>query len=273
MTMKLLYPLALLFCLTMACPARAQSFDHSPWDRILQQYATDAGRVDYAALKKDSAELNAYVAAIAARSPVSHPADFPTRDAQLAYWINAYNALVFYGVVEAWPVKSVRDIGTLPYSFFWRKKFTVGGRKYTLNGIENILRKQLGEPRVHFVLVCAANSCPNLEHQAFTAANVEDLLEKNTRAFINDPRNLRVDSAQNRVTVARIFTFYKGDFEAFVRLRNPESSGHPILAYIRIYASDANRRALDTLTNPRVDDFDYDWGINDVRAPAASDVR
>ena len=262
-----------LLCFTLAPSARATGFDHSAWDRILQQHVTDAGRVDYAALQKDPAELNAYVAAIAARSPASHPADFPTREAQLAYWINAYNALVVHGVVEAWPVKSVRDIGALPYSFFWRKKFTAGGRKYTLNGIEDILRKQLAEPRVHFVLVCAANSCPLLERQAFTAANVEALLEKNVRAFINEARNLRIDKVQNRVTVARIFTFYKGDFEAYIRAQVANSSGHATLAYIRLYASDANRRALEALKNPRVDDFEYDWGINDVAAPAATAVH
>ena len=263
----------LAFSLASETPARATEFDHSGWDRVLKQHVTEDGRVDYAAIRENPAELKAYLAAVAARSPASHPNDFPTREAQLAYWINAYNALVFHGVVEAWPVKSVRDIGTLPYSFFWRKKFPVGGRKYTLNGIEDILRKQFGEPRVHFVLVCAAKSCPILERQAFTAENVEELLEKNTRAFINDPRNLKIDAAANRVTVARIFTFYDGDFKAFVRARVPGSTGHPTLAYIRIYASDANGRALDALKNPKVNDFEYDWGINAANAAAASDTR
>ena len=272
MEKKLCLRLALLFCLALALPTSAQSFDHAGWDRVLKQYVAEDGRVDYAALKENPAELNAYVAALAARSPASHQADFPTRESQLAYWINAYNALVFHGVVEAWPVKSVRDIGTLPYSFFWRKKFTAGGRKYTLNGIEDILRKELAEPRIHFVLVCAAKSCPVLERQAFTAENVEALLEKNTRAFINDSRNLQIDTAGNRLTVARIFTFYDGDFKAFVRGRTPAFTGHPILAYIRIYANHANRQALDALKNPKVSDFEYDWGIN-AASTAASDAR
>jgi len=51
--------------------ARAQEFDHSPWDRVLKKYVTEAGRVDYAALKADSGDLDRYVQQIAARSPVS----------------------------------------------------------------------------------------------------------------------------------------------------------------------------------------------------------
>ncbi len=55
-----------------------------------------------------------YLAELAARSPVSEPRQFPTRESQLAYWINAYNALVMKGVFDHWPVKSVREIASHP---------------------------------------------------------------------------------------------------------------------------------------------------------------
>ena len=273
MTMKKLVFLFLLSILLAAAvgTARAEDFDHSAWDRVVKKYVTETGRVDYAALKADRADLDRYVAQIAARSPVSHPQDFPTRESQLAYWINAYNALVLHAVVEHWPTKSVRDIGKLPYSFFWRKKFVAGGRKYTLNAIEgDFLRKQLAEPRIHFALVCAANSCPRLERQAHTAQNVERLLEANSRFYMNEPRNLKIEAARNRVTIARIFTFYREDFENYVRAKGISGSGQPVLDYIRLYLTDENRRALDALKKPKVDDFEYDWGINDVNAPVAT---
>ena len=93
-------------------------FDHSAWDRVLKEFVTEQGRVDYAALEANPAALNRYVTELAAQSPVSDPQQFPTRDSQLAYWINAYNALVMKDVIEHWPVQSVRKIGGLPYSFF-----------------------------------------------------------------------------------------------------------------------------------------------------------
>ncbi len=247
-----------------ATAAGARAFDHSVWDRVLAQYVTPDGRqVHYAALKQNTAELDGYVAQLAARSPESHPQDFPTRQHQLAYWVNAYNALVIHGVVESWPVESVTKIG-LPYSFFWWKKFTVGGRKVTLNYIEHdVLRGKMDEPRVHFVLVCAANSCPRLPPRAATPENVEELLDEATRFFINEPRNLRIEPQRNRVTVSWILTHYDEDFEHFARRLNLSHIGVPLLDYIWLYANAENRRALESLgRNPDIEAFDYDWNIN-----------
>ena len=263
--------LAFVFLVGATGAARAEGFDHSPWDRVLKRFVTETSRVDYAALKADSADLDRYIAQIAGRSPVSHPQDFPTREAQLAYWINAYNALVMKGVIEKWPVKSVRDIGRIPYGFFVLKKFVAGGRKYTLNGIEDILRRQLGEPRIHFAINCASNSCPRLQREAYAAGNIERLLEEAARFFVNEPRNLRIDAPRNRVTVARIYTFYRGDFEAYARAKYPAGTGQPLLDYIRLFANSENRAALDALKRPSVEGFDYDWGINDISAPVATE--
>jgi len=258
-------------CMGSGQAVRAAEFDHAPWDRVLKRFVTEASRVDYAALKAEPGDLNRYVAQIAARSPVSHPQDFPTRASQLAYWINAYNALVMKSVIENWPTKSVRDIGFLPYSFFWRQKFTAGGKRYTLNNLENdFLRKQLQEPRIHFVIVCAANSCPRLQRQAFTAENTERLLEAAARFFVNEPRNLKIERASNRVTVARIYTFYNEDFENHARKTGKSPVGHPLLDYIWIYANEQTRATLEALDKPTVGDFEYDWGINDVNAPVST---
>ena len=185
--------------------------------------------------------------------------------------VNAYNAFTMKSVIEHWPTKSVRDIGFLPYSFFWRQKFVAGGKQYTLNNIENdFLRKQLQEPRIHFVIVCASNSCPRLQREAFTEENTERLLEAAARFFINEPRNLQIDRESNRVTVARIFTFFEEDFENYARKAGKSTVGHPLLDYIWIYANEDHRTALRSLHNPTVRDFEYDWGINDVNAPAST---
>ena len=250
--------------------ASAQQFDHSAWDHVLKKFVTEQGRVDYAALQANVAELDRYVAELAAQSPASDPQSFPTRQSQLAYWINAYNALVMKGVIDRWPVESVRKIGSLPYSFFWRKKFVLGERKYTLDTIEGIMRKNLAESRVHFALVCAANSCPRLQREAYTPENTGRLLEEAARFYINEPRNLRIDPGQNRVTVARIFSFYHEDFENYAREKHLRAIGQPILDYIRVYANEENRLALDALNHPRLEHFEYDWGINDVHALAVT---
>ena len=81
--------------------SRAESFDHSLFDRVLNTYVDAYGRVGYTTLKANRSELDDYIAELEAVSPKSHPARFSVRDEALAYWINAYNALTIKGVVDA----------------------------------------------------------------------------------------------------------------------------------------------------------------------------
>jgi len=253
-----------LFAAGASVPARGQGFDHSPWDHVLKKFVTGEGLVDYEALKKGSAEFDAYIAALTARSPKSHPQDFRTDEARLAYWINAYNALTIRGVLNGWPTKSVRDLGFL-FGFFRRKDYTVGGEKMSLNHIEHdIIRKQFTEPRIHFALVCASLGCPKLRREAYTPERLEEQLEDGARYFINEPRNLEVDAARQRVTLSKIFDWYDEDFEKYVKAKGLSRGAHPVLAYVRLHANEANRHALDALKDPDVDHADYSWDINAV---------
>jgi len=263
----------LLFFVLVAAtvkPVRAGEFDHSTWDRVLKRFVTETGRVDYAALKANPSDLNEYAEQIATRSPISNANDFPTRESQIAYWINAYNALVMKAVIDHWPVSSVRKIGSLPYSFFWREKFVAGGQKYTLDSMEDILRKNLIEPRIHFAIVCASNSCPRLQREAYTADNTERLLNEAARFYLNEPRNLKIDVEHNRATLPAILGHYHEDFENYVRAHNAAVTGQPQVDYIMLYANAANRALLGELKNPKIEHFGYDWGINDVNAPVAT---
>jgi hypothetical protein len=243
----------------------AQDFDHSAWDRVLKKYVTEDGRVDYAALKENRAELDGYIAQLAARSPESHPQDFPTPAAQLAYWINAYNALMANGVLNHWPIKSVREIGVLPFAVFRAKDYTAGGKKVSLNDIEHgIIRKQFAEPRINFALVCASLGCPKLRREAFTPDRLEEQLEDSARYFLSESRNLSVDAERNRVTLSKIFDWYGSDFEKHVRAKGISATGHPILDYAQLYADEATRDAIAALKKPRVAYSDYSWEINAV---------
>ncbi len=256
--------------LLCAAGAHGQDFDHSAWDRVLKLHVNEAGRVDYAALRANRGEFDAYIAKIAAGSPESHPQDFSSREAQLAYWINGYNALTIRGVIDNWPTKSVRDLGFL-FGFFRRSDYTVGGKKVSLNYIEHdVIRKQFSEPRIHFALVCASLGCPRLRREAYVPERLEQQLEEDARYFINEPRNLAVDPARGRVTVSKIFDWYGGDFEKHVKTtarRGGSKTGSPILDYVLQYANDANRSAILALKSPKVDFADYSWEINAVNVP------
>jgi hypothetical protein len=245
-------------------PARAQSFDYSAWGSVLAHNVTAEGRVDYAALKASPADLSRAVAEIAARSPHSNPADFPTRNDQMAYWINAYNTLVIEGIIEDWPVKSVRDMGLLPFSFFRKKRFRVGGREITLDNIEHdMLRKRYADPRIHFAINSASASCPLLRNTPYHAATLDAELDEAVRIFFADPvRGMKIDAAKDTVEFSGILKWYGEDFERYERGHGWKGAGSPLIAFAEKFSSDATRQALAALKNPQVKFLDYDWSVN-----------
>ena len=122
---------------------------------------------------------------------MQNPRNFPT-NVQLAFWVNAYNALVIKGMVDNYPTTSVRKVKWFG-GFFYRLKFQVAGETYTLNQIEHgIIRENFVDPRVHFVLVCASSSCPPIENSAFSAEDIEERLETATFNFIQEPEEYQV---------------------------------------------------------------------------------
>jgi PadR family transcriptional regulator, regulatory protein PadR len=238
---------------------RGAAFEHSAWDRVLKAAVNEIGEVDYAALK-GSGDLRDYVHQIEQASPASRPELFPTRADELAYYINAYNALTTWGVVQVYPVKSIGSTEEARGRFFRSTVYTVGGERISLEDLENkILQAKYHEPRIHFAIVCASLSCPNLSRTAYTAANVEAQLEGQARQYFGEARNLAVDASLNRVTLAKILDWYKADFEAVQGRSGPEA----LLAYALRYAPAEQRKAVESMRQPRVVFREYDWSIND----------
>jgi hypothetical protein len=181
-----------LLPLTLHATEKAVPFSHELLDQVLVQYVDTQGLVEYAALKKDRRLLDAYIDSLRQTSPASHPQRFASSQHELAYWINAYNASVLRGVIDAYPVASVMDIKLFD-GFFNRQELVIGGQTLTLNDLENtIIRPQYQDPRIHFVVNCGALSCPELENRAFKADDLEQRLaalcpQPQSRLFTRQP--------------------------------------------------------------------------------------
>jgi len=239
---------------------------HETWDRVVKKHVNAVGEVNYAALKTDRADLDAYVKWLGEVSPENQPAQFPSKADELAYYINAYNGFTTAGVVKGYPTKSVRDLG-LVFAFFRHSDFRMGGRKISLTDLENkiIRSERYKEPRIHFAIVCASLSCPKLAAEAFTVANLERLLDAGARQFVNERRNVYVKDST--VTMSEIFKWYEGDFKW---------TAASLIDFAKIYAKPELKSALDKLpASPRMKYFDYDWAINDPgsRAKAKSEFE
>jgi hypothetical protein len=219
MLKRILFPVSLFFCCLTGLQAQfSMTFsldttqaaagsgpDYAGLDSLLQKYVSDAGKVNYKGLKGDKAALDAFCQYLG-----EHPAqDDWSREEQMAYWINAYNAFTLKLVVDNYPTKSILNFdGGKTWDV---KRIALGGKKYSLNQIENdILRPRFKDPRIHFAINCAAKSCPPLLNRAYTPASLDSVLEKRTRDFITNPEYNTISTS--KASVSKIFEWYAADF-------------------------------------------------------------
>ncbi|MBT4497306.1 MAG: DUF547 domain-containing protein [Gemmatimonadetes bacterium] len=244
----------------------ATPFSHQQFDQVLQQHVDSRGRVSYALLKENRSALDTYIDSLAAISPHNHPDRFPSRQHQLAYWINAYNAFVLRGVIDAYPVSSVMDIMRFN-GFFRRRKFTAGGEELTLDSIENkIIRPTFEDPRIHFTVNCGAVSCPELENRAFTGEDLDRRLEAALRRFARNPKHVFLDSTAGKLYLSKILEWYGGDFITwFPQERKPAARDPKLVDYLLPYLPAAAATYLERQPGIDLTFRDYDWALNEQK--------
>ena len=225
------------------------TFNHMPLDKLLRKHVDREGRVDYAALERDSGRLNAYLKTVSGA-----PFDQLGRDEKLALLLNAYNAFTLRLILDYWnggKLKSIRDI---PAAERWDdRRWKVGAYTWSLNEIEHKqIRSKFKEPRIHFALVCAAIGCPKLRAEAYQANCLEAQLEGQTRYIHEHDRWLQFDAAQNVIHLTKLYEWYGGDFE--------QDAGS-VLAFVARYVPGV-RRVMESGRKPRIMWLDYDWNLN-----------
>ena len=232
---------------------RAGVFDqaHTAFDAVLKRHVHD-GLVDYATLKTQSKPLEDYLAALAA-VPEDVFKSWPEKE-RLAFLINLYNAATLQLIVEHYPVKSIKDIGSLLKGPWDQPAVKVFGRRLSLNDLEHkILRVNYREPRLHFALVCAAKGCPPLRSEAYVADQLEAQLDDQARRFLADPVKNRVAVGERVVYLSPLFKWYGADFE--------KQSGS-VLAALKPYWPPVAAAALGQ-GGFKVRYTDYDWSLNE----------
>lgn len=202
----------------LADPGSGESgFAHRDWLQVLEQVVDDQGLVDYASLAQDTTALDRVIAGIESVSPRSHPDRFPGPNDALAYYLNAYNALVFRAVIDKGPdIKSVWGASGTGLGFFVRSKVTVGGEKISLKKFEDVwVREGFHDPRIHAALNCASIGCPRLPRAPFSAERLDAELDEAMAEFVASKLHVEVDDVLRRVTLSRIFDWFKADFIDF----------------------------------------------------------
>lgn len=230
-----------------------QVISQQDWQVFLSKYVYSSGNgvnlVRYAAVTpKDHATLNQYL------ENMSHlPIGQYNRHEQLAYWINLYNALTVALVLKHYPVKSIRNIklgGFFSQGPWDEKLIVVDGIPISLNDIEHrIIRPIWNDPRTHYALNCASYSCPNLQKNAYTGANVEAQLTQDAKEYINSPRGITIKD--NKLVVSSIYSWYKTDFGA---------DDEAVIAHLIWYAQPALADELKQFH--KITAYQYNWYLN-----------
>lgn len=235
-------------------PASRRTVDHADWNRFLASYRHESenglARVAYGAVTAaDSRALQDYLGHLSAIS-----VSILNQGEQFSYWINLYNALTVAIVLAHYPVASIRDIDISPGLFAngpWGARLvTVEGVPLSLDDIEHrILRPIWQDPRIHYVVNCAATGCPNLPARALHAAGNDEILTRAATGFINSPRGIDIRPAG--LTVSRIYEWFAEDFG-------------DLRAHLSRFAT--GDRALALASGAPVVGFHYDWSLNAIAA-------
>lgn len=228
--------------------------DHSPLDALLRKYVDKDGFVDYRGLKSSQADRSALQAYLASLSRASTAAP-SSKAARLAFWVNAYNAVTLEGILREYPTDSIRNhtkkIGG--YNIWKDLPLHVGDGEYSLDTIEHRILRPMGEPRIHFAIVCASVGCPRLRNEAYTAEKVEQQLADNAEDFFTRPGNLRVDSGRGTLWLSSILDWFGDDFGS-----NQREQLTALAPYLP-----ADARRLISTGRVMVQYLEYDWSLND----------
>jgi len=249
--MRFLFSLALvaaLIYLLSACKVRnyngdARPVTHEIWDSLLRDHVSDAGKVNYKGFIKDSIKFNRYLDLLSK----NHPNEKNwSKEEQLAYWINAYNAFTVKLIVDHYPIKSIKDIKNgIPFvNTVWDIKFIkIEDRTYDLNNIEHgIIRPTFKDPRIHMAVNCASISCPKLQNRAYTGDKINEQLDDAAREFLSDTGKNKI--TPEKAQLSKIFDWYGGDFDSVTDFVNKYSQ-------------------VKISKNTKIEHLEYDWGLNE----------
>ncbi len=241
--------------------------DYRPLAKALE-HVSATGLVDYAALKDDRTGLDAFVAQLARVSPINHPEQFESPDDRLAFWLNAYHALVLQAGLDADPDAPLDALGR---HFYWARTWPIGGRRFTLWSVERRFLSETGDSRIPFALACGARGCALLDGTPFLPDTLDAQLNDAVGRFVQSPGNVKLKS--DGVHLSALFKINEADIRAAL----PEGRTN-VLQFVWAFLPEAcadrpgcdTRGDLDKACGPKLEDCKlsyepFDWTLANRR--------
>ncbi len=258
-------PIAIVLSFAAGPTAAQELPDHAAFTGVLGQHVSGP-LVDYAALKRQRDALDSYLESLGRTDPAALAA--ASRDEQLAFWINAYNACALRLVIDHYPIKKtsfpaslVRSLQGVPANSIrqiadtWQREFCqVAGKARALDEIEHEILRPMGEARIHFAVNCASRSCPVLAPEAYSGARIDEQLDAAVRRFMATEEHYYLEEGDRPVLrLNKVLDWYKDDF----------GGTDGVVQFFVPYAR-ADRAAILASGLVRVEYADYDWTLNDT---------
>jgi len=229
--------------------------DHSIWNRILKTYVSTSAKgqnmFNYSAVSPADKRALMHYLEILSTTPVSSL----NKNEQLAFWINAYNAIIVQAIIQSYPVESILDVdGDIFTRGPWKDNyFSVNGVPINLFNIRhNILFAHWGDIRVIYALSCGAISCPNIGAKAAKGKSVNGYLDAAAIAFINGPEAFKGFKG-NSVKISQLFYWSKHQFKR---------ENINMLDHIKSYALGELSHKLRNVDH--IAGYYFNWQLNDL---------
>jgi hypothetical protein len=243
---------------------------HRPLDQILDVNVRD-GLVYYRALKSERGRLDRYVASL--NVPAATYTGW-TREGQMAFWLNAYNAFVLQTVINNYPIKG--KAGTYPAASirqipgaFDQIKHRAAGQSVTLDEIEKTILPQFKDPRLYIALGRGAVGSGRLRSEAYTTERVMAQLEAVHNDFLMQQELFKIDRLAGTVAITPIISWREAEFvaayagKADARFAQRSPVERAILGFIGPKLLSLEREFVDK-NEFKVVFQNFDWRLNDL---------
>lgn len=182
--------------------ANSSKINFTDWSTLLRRNTSVNGTIDYSGFKQDKTSFDRFVKVLTNTKIVNNW----TQNDKKAYWINVYNTFSIKLIIDNFPIKNINELDKP----FKREFFEINREMMSLNDVEEILTS-FNDPRLLLVLNRNSISGVRLIKQAYNANNLDEMLDKRVRLFINNP-------AKNKITktsaqLSPLFKKYEKQFE------------------------------------------------------------
>ncbi len=243
---------------------------HRPFDLLLDVNVRD-GLVYYRALQSSRGALDRYIASLNVPAATY---EAWTRDARMAYWVNAYNAIVLQTIVARYPIRGTSSaypassIRQIPGAFE-QSRHRLAGRTVSLDEIDKKILPEFNEPRLALALGRGAVGSGRLRSEAYTGAKLAAQLDAVQTEFVNERHMLRIDRTAGEVSATPIVSWHEAEFiAAYDKGESPVfASRSPIeralIAFVKPHLLPLEQEFLER-NQFKVTFHPFDWRLNDL---------